>query len=107
MIAALLSTGVALLLACAGLAALGLLTLAPFVVAVGLAERRGYGSVRWGAASVLCSLVGLGCVAVALRAGLGLGAAALAAAATWAAPVALLLLGGARGRLAGERGRHE
>ena len=104
---ALLATGAALLLAAVMLAVLGALTLVPFVVTVGLAERRSCGTARWGMVSAACSSVGLGAAVVALRHGLGLPVAALGAAATWAAPLALLLLGSGGGRLAGVRGRHE
>lgn len=107
MIAALLSTLAAVLLVAVGLGVLGLVTLAPVLTAVGLAEKHGCGTARWTVAAVLCSLVGLGCAAVALKAGLGVGAASLGAAATWAAPLALLLLGDAGARWAGVRGRHE
>ena len=104
---ALLSTGAALLLAAVVLAGVGALTLVPFVVTVGLAERRSCGTARWGLASAVSSLVGLGAAAVAVRHGLGLPVAAFGAAATWAAPLAMLLLGTGGGRLAGVRGRHE
>ncbi len=106
---ALLATGAALALAAVGLAGVLVLTVVPLVVALGLAERVGAGPVRWGAASAAASAVGLGCLLVALRHGLGLVPAAVGALSTWAAPVALVLLGGSGGlpRLAGARGRHE
>jgi hypothetical protein len=104
---ALLSTAVGVLLAAVGLAGLLLLTVAPCVVAVELAERRRLGSARWGAAAAVCSAVGLGCAAVAVRHGLGTVPAALGALATWTVPLALLVLGADGGRLAGRRGRHE
>ena len=110
------ATLAAVLLAAAALALLGLTTVVPLVVASGLAERRGYGSARWAAVSAACSLAGLGVAAVAVRAGYGPGAAAVGLAATWAAPLALVLLGDVRrtsgagrgaARWAGRRGRHE
>lgn len=102
-----LSVVVAVLLAAVATAGLLAVTLAPYVTTVNLAERHGYGPVRWAVASVASVLVGLTGLAVGLRADLALGVLAGAAAATWAAPVALVLLGGAPGRLAGARGRHE
>ena len=103
----LLSTAAAVALVAVVLAVVLALTLAPFVVAVGLAERRGLGSVRWPLVAALCSAVGLGIAYVALRHGLGPVPVALGAAATWSAPVALVALGSSGGRLAGVRGRHQ
>ena len=102
---ALVSTGVAVLLAAAALATLAGLTLGPLVVTLGLAERRGCGTVRWGAASVLASAGGLVVAAAGLHDGLGGVVVFTGLAATWAGPPALLVLG--RSRLAGARGRHE
>ena len=101
---ALLATGAALLAVAGGTAVLLLLTVAPFVTAVDLAERRGLGTVRWGLAAAACSAVGLGCALVALRAGLGPLPVVVGAVATWAGPLALRLLGSDGGRLAGARG---
>ncbi len=102
---ALLATAVAVLLAALALAALGLLTVVPWSVTVGLAERRGLGPVRWGAASAACGVVGTLVAVQALRTGPRPVAALLGVAAAWAAPLALRAAG--PGRLAGARGRHE
>lgn len=107
MSAALLSLLVALVLAAVAVAVLGALTLVPFVLSVDTAEHAGYGTVRWGLASAVCSLVGLGVLYVSHEAGLGPVPELAGLAATWAAPLALRLLGPAGGRLAGARGRHE
>lgn len=104
---ALVAVAAAVLLVAAGLAALLALTLVPFVTAVGLAERARLGTARWGVVAGLCSALGLAVAYVSLRHGLGPLVVALGVLATWTAPVALLALGGAGGRLAGARGRHE
>jgi hypothetical protein len=51
--------------------------------------------------------VGLAIAYVDLRHGLGPPTLVLGAVATWAAPLALVVLGGAGGRAPGVRGRHE
>lgn len=104
---ALFSAAAALGFAAVLLMVLCVLTLGPFVTALELADRRGLGSTRWGLVSAACSVLGLAVAVLVLRHGLGVVPLVLAAAATWAAPVALLALGGAGGRLAGERGRHQ
>jgi hypothetical protein len=104
---ALLSVVAAVAFAAVVVAVLCLLTLAPFVLAVGLAERHGLGTARCGLAAAACSAVGLAVAGLALRHGLGLVPLVLGVAATWAAPVALVALGSAGGRLTGVRGRHE
>ena len=50
-----------------GLAALSLLTLVPFVLALRGAEQRGFDPARWGAVALVGSVLGVGLALVALR----------------------------------------
>lgn len=85
------------------LAVLGLLTVAPFVVALGVAERRGLDVTRWGLGAAGCVLGGLLFALLAVRADRTVVLVALALAATWLGPV---LAAGVPRRLGGRRGRH-
>ena len=102
-----LSLVAALGLAAGGLLGLGLLTVLPLVVALGLAERRGADVARWGAISCGCVLGGLGVALLGARAGAPPAAVAVAVAATWLGPALLLAVGRLAPRLAGRGGRHE
>ena len=50
-----------------GLAALALLTLVPFVLALRRAEQRGFDPARWGTVALVGSVLGVGLALVALR----------------------------------------
>lgn len=106
MTAALASTLVALVLAVLALAGLVLLTVVPWTLAVDLAERRGLGTARWGLLAAGCCVLGLGIAGSAFLAGKPV-VGVLGVPASWAAPLALTLLGPAGPRWAGVRGRHE
>jgi hypothetical protein len=100
------ATAVAVLLAALALAALAVLTVVPWSVAVTLAERRGLGTARWSLLGGACCLLGLGVAGSAALAGRP-AVAVLGLPVSWAAPLALALLGPAGTRWAGVRGRHE
>ena len=85
------------------LAVLGLLTVAPFVVALGLAERRDLDATRCGLVSAGCVLGGLLSALLALRADRPAAVVALALATTWLGP---LLAARVPPRLGGRPGRH-
>jgi len=85
----LLSLGALLGLAAAALAVLAGLTLAPFVVAVTVAERSSRDTFRWGAVAAGCALGGSAGALLALRAGRSPTTVALAAATCWAGPALL------------------
>lgn len=101
---ALLATAAAVALVAVGLAVLGAVSLAPFVAAVNIAERRGLDVARWGLVAAGCVAGGLVAALVAWRAGRPLWLVALAAASTWVGP--LLTRRVRPGRLAGTRGQH-
>ncbi len=106
MTGALTATLVALLLATVAVGGAALLTVVPWTVAVDLAERRALGTTRWGLLAAACCLLGLGIAGSAALAGKP-GVAALGLPVSWAAPLALTLLGSAGTRWAGVRGRHQ
>lgn len=95
-------------LVAAGLALLSAVTLAPFVVALQLAERDGLSPARWGAVTLVCSVLGLLVVLLLLRGdGVSTPIALLPLALTWAGPVLLRVVDPQDARLAGRAGRHE
>lgn len=69
MLDALLAAVVVALLVAAGLAALYAVTVVPFLLAVGLAERRGQAPGRWAGLAVLAVLLALALAALLVRAG--------------------------------------
>ena len=81
------------------------LLVVPFVLAVDLAERRGFSPARWGA----CSLAAAGAAVLLARTLHGAPRVLLVVplALTWAAPAALSLLEASHARLGGLAGRHE
>lgn len=104
----LLSVVVAALVVALGLGVLAALTLAPFVVALQLAERDGVSTVRWGAVTLAGSVVGLLVVLLLLRSdSVSTPIALLPLALTWAGPVLLRVVDPHDARLAGRAGRHE
>lgn len=106
MIDAALATAAALLIAVAALVSLGLLLLAPGLVTAALAERRGWGSVRWPLAAGLGSVAGLALVLVGLRTG-SAPTAGGGLVVAWLVPGLARVLPARPGRLVGARGRHE
>ena len=86
------------------LACLAALTLVPFVLALRLAERRGFDPARWGALALAGSVLGVGVVLVALRSAPGLLVVGLPLAFT---AVVVLRLLPADSRLGGRVGRHQ
>ena len=103
MLDALVSAVVFALVVAVGLAALYAVTVVPFLLAVGMAERRGLSTGRWGGLAVLGVLLGLG-LALAVRAvDLPRVLQLLALLGVFSAPALLLVTGdGAR-----SAGRHE
>ena len=101
-----LATAAALLVAGAALVALGLLLLVPGLVTGALAERHGWGSVRWTVAAGVGSLAGLALVLAGLRAGSAPRAGGGLVVA-WLVPGLARVLPARPGRLVGARGRHE
>lgn len=91
-----------LLLALAGL------TVVPFVVAVGMAERRGFSATRWGAVALTAAPLGLLLAYVLVtRTGLPWPVGLLPVVLTWAAPGVLWLFEGTEQLVGGRAGRHE
>ena len=88
----------------AGLAALALLTLVPFVLALRRAEQRGFDPARWGAVALVGSVLGVGLALVALRSSLVL--LLLAVPLAFAGVLALLVLP-ADSQVGGRAGRHQ
>jgi hypothetical protein len=96
------------LLLAVGLVALSLVTLAPFVVALQMADTRRFSTTRWGAVALVGSLVGLALAAYFLRSDrLPTVAALLPLLLTWAGPGALWLLTGDEELVGGRAGAHE
>lgn len=88
--------------------ALAGLTVVPFVIAVGMAERRAFSVARWGAVALVVGPLGLlSAYGLVTRTGLPWPVAVLPALLTWAAPGALWLLEGDEQLLGGRAGRHE
>lgn len=90
------------------LALLALVTLVPFVVALQMAERRGFSTVRWGALALAASLLALLGALLVLRSDtIATPAAALPLVLAAAAPGALWLLSGGETSIGGRAGRHQ
>lgn len=88
--------------------ALAGLTVVPFVVACGMAERRGFAPTRWGAVALVASSLGLLlCLVLVTRTALPWPVGVLPVVLTWAAPGVLWLLEGTEQALGGRAGRHE
>ena len=83
------------------------LTVVPFVVALGMAERRGFSATRWGALSLAGAAAALVGGYVLHRVGAPVALAALPVLLTWVAPAGLWLLDGSEQGLGGRRGLHE
>lgn len=102
------STAVLLPLVAAGLAALLLLTVVPYVLTLILAERQRVSASRWGAVALAGILAALAVTGHLLfRTDLSLPAALPPLIFTWLAPGALLLMGDEAGGLGGRVGTHE
>lgn len=88
--------------------ALAGLTVVPFVVACGMAERRGFSATRWGAVALVTAPLGLlAAYALVAKTGLPWPVGVLPVVLTWAAPGVLWLLEGTEQMLGGRAGRHE
>lgn len=105
----LLLAAVSLSLICAlGLALLAAVTLAPFVVALQMADARAFSAARWGTVTLAGSLLGLAVALLVYRSGsLANIAALLPLLLTWAGPGALWLLSGEEALIGGRAGAHE
>lgn len=91
-----------------GLAALAAMTLAPFVVALQMAESRSFSTTRWGLVALTGSVVGLLLALVFYRSDRIPGPAALLPLTfTWAGPGLLWLLTGSEALVGGRAGAHE
>ena len=89
-----------------GAAFLAALTALPWLVALRMAERRGFSTGRWGTASLVVSAsVLLGAYGLARLLPTGVAVAALGA--CWTVPGALWLLEAGQGRLGGRPGAHQ
>ena len=87
--------------------AVGGLTVLPFVLSVGMAERRGFSPTRWGAVSIAgAALAVLGGYALH-RLDAPAPLLVVPAVLTWAGPLVLWLLDGTEEQLGGRRGAHE
>jgi predicted membrane protein len=96
------------LLLAVGLVALAALTLAPFVVALQMADARRFSSTRWGAVALAGSVVGLLLALVFYRSDrIPTAAALLPLTFTWAGPGLLWLLTGEEAAVGGRSGAHE
>lgn len=83
-------------------------TLAPWVVALRMADQRAFSVTRWGTLALLASLVGLVLLLLAWRSDRVNGVAVLLPlAVTWTAPGALWLLSGEEAGVGGRAGAHE
>jgi hypothetical protein len=89
----------------AGLALLAAVTLVPFVLALRMADRRGFPSARWGSLALAGAVLGLGVVLLALRSDASPLLAAVGLPMSFAAPLALSLLEPGQ-PLGGRTGRH-
>jgi hypothetical protein len=91
-----------------GLALLAAVTLAPFVVALQMADTRRFSTTRWGAVALVASLLGLGLFLVFYRSDrIPTLAALMPLALTWTGPGALWLLSGEEVEVGGRAGAHE
>lgn len=96
------------LIVAVALAALAAVTLLPFVLALQMADVRAFSTARWGAISVVGSLVGLLLFLVVLRSDrVPTPVALLPLVFTWAGPGGLWLLTGEEARIGGRAGAHE
>jgi hypothetical protein len=90
------------------LAVLALVTLVPFVVALQMAESRGFSTARWGAVALATSLLALLGALLVLRSDtIAAPAAVLPLVLAAAAPGVLWLLSGDETEIGGRAGRHE
>ncbi len=91
-----------------GLAALAAVTLAPYVVALTMAESRRFSATRWGVVALLGSLFGLLLALLFYRSDrLPDLAALLPLGFTWSGPALLWLLTGTEDLVGGRAGAHE
>jgi hypothetical protein len=96
------------LLVAVGLALLALVTLVPFVLALQMAESRGFSTARWGTVALAGSLLALVLALIFLRSDtIAAPAAALPLVLAAAGPAALWLLTGDESGLGGRTGQHE
>jgi hypothetical protein len=90
------------------LALLALVTLVPFVVALQMAEQRGFSTARWGAVAMVASLLALLGALLLLRSdSIATPAAALPLVFAAAGPGALWVLSSDQTGIGGRAGRHE
>ena len=90
------------------LALLAAVTLAPFVLSLQMADRRGFPTGRWGVVALAGSLLGLGLALVFYRWDrVASVAALLPLLLTWAGPGALALLSAEDAEVGGRAGAHE
>ena len=96
------------LIVAVALALLSAVTLVPFVVALQMADRRGFPTGRWGVVALAGSLVGLGLALVFYRSDrIPTLAALLPLMLTWTGPGALSLLSENDAEIGGRAGAHE
>ena len=96
------------LLVALAVALLAGVTLAPWVVAMRMADDRAFSTTRWGTAALLASLAGLLLVLLLWRSDRADGVAVLLPlVVTWAGPGALWLLTGEEAVIGGRAGAHE
>ena len=106
MLATLLSAVVFALVVAVAMAAVYAVTVVPFVLALTLAERRGFSTGRWGGLALLGVLLGLALAGAARLADAPRLVQVLPLLLGFAAPLALYLLDGSE-RVGGRAGRHE
>ena len=91
-----------------GIALLALVTLAPFVVALQMADSRRFSTTRWGIVAIAGSLVGLALFVAFYRSDrVPTLAAFMPLVLTWTGPGALWLLTGDEAEVGGRAGAHE
>ena len=96
------------LLVALAVALLAALTLVPFLVALQMADARRFSTARWGAVTIVASLLGLALALLVARSdSLPALAVLIPLAVTWAGPAALRLLTGEEELVGGRAGRHE
>jgi len=96
------------LILAAGLAALATVTLAPFVLALQMADSRGFSTTRWGVVALLGSMLGLLLALAFYRSDrIPAPAALLPLSFTWTGPGLLWLLTGSEALVGGRAGAHE
>lgn len=96
------------LIVAVGLVLLAAVTLAPFVVALQMAETRAFSTTRWGAFALVACGLGLLLALVFYRSdSVPSAAALLPLVLTWAGPGALWLLTGEEAAIGGRAGAHE